>query len=404
MPRDDDEGGIPQVTNKPSQPEASPAPAPPAAAPPPSRRSRSGGRAVRYVAIVLVAVAAIVFGTREVMNRMTHVYEYDARVVTDHITVGARVDGNLTALLVDTGDRVRAGEVMAQIDDRVVRLELEALRAELDGLQAEREEFAARTDLVTRQTDSRYRTRLTSIRGQQARRAALVAELTLARQDLERFRNLFQRRVIARASLDKAESAVTRLESDVHRADADIASSRGEADEAEADKGELTVIERELALLNAREAQLAARVARQEALIAWRAIRAPRDGVIDRVFVENGEYVGEGRRVMMLHDPQDVWVEANIKETEVRRLKLGQRVSVQVDAYPDDVFVGRVAKIGTAATSQFALLPTPNPSGNFTKVTQRIPVKIIFEEKPRDLAPGMMVEVEIDIASDPAEG
>jgi len=169
MPRDDDEGGIPQVTNKPSQPEASPAPAPPAAAPPPSRRSRSGGRAVRYVAIVLVAVAAIVFGTREVMNRMTHVYEYDARVVTDHITVGARVDGNLTALLVDTGDRVRAGEVMAQIDDRVVRLELEALRAELDGLQAEREEFAARTDLVTRQTDSRYRTRLTSIRGQQAR-------------------------------------------------------------------------------------------------------------------------------------------------------------------------------------------------------------------------------------------
>jgi len=228
--------------------------------------------------------------------------------------------------------------------------------------------------------------------------------LTLARQDLERFRNLFQRRVIARASLDKAESAVTRLESDVHRADADIASSRGEADEAEADKGELTVIERELALLNAREAQLAARVARQEALIAWRAIRAPRDGVIDRVFVENGEYVGEGRRVMMLHDPQDVWVEANIKETEVRRLKLGQRVSVQVDAYPDDVFVGRVAKIGTAATSQFALLPTPNPSGNFTKVTQRIPVKIIFEEKPRDLAPGMMVEVEIDIASDPAEG
>lgn len=410
MPRDDDEGRVPEATNKAPQSEAKPvgdakpAPAPPAPPPAPPRRSRGSGRAIRYLAIASVAIAAIVFGTREVMNRMTHVYEYDARVVTDHITIGARVDGNLTSLLVETGDRVRAGDVMAQIDDRVVRLELEALRAELVALQAERQEFAARTDLVTRQTDSRYRTRLTSIRGQQARRAALVAELTLARQDLERFRSLFQRRVIARASLDKAEAEVTRLQSDVHQADANIASSRGEADEAEADKGELVVIESELAILNAQESQLAARVARQEALIAWRAIRAPRDGVVDRVFVENGEYVGEGRRVMMLHDPDDVWVEANIKETEVRRLKLGQRVAVQVDAYPDDVFVGRVAKIGTAATSQFALLPTPNPSGNFTKVTQRIPVKIIFEEKPRELAPGMMVEVEIDISGDPVEG
>lgn len=403
MSRDDDNNATPatgsETTNATSTKTS--ANAPPLTTP---KRTHGGGRKLRYAAIALVAIAAIGFGAREVMSRMTHVYEYDARVVTDHITIGARVDGNLTALHVDSGDRVEAGDVMAQIDDRVVRLELEALRAELAALQAEREEFAARTDLVTRQTDSRYLTRLTSIRAQQARRAALVAELTLARQDLERFRNLFERRVIARASLDKAQSDVSRLTSDVRRADADIASSRGQAAEAEADKGELTVIERELAILNSKEAQLGAKVARQEALIAWRAIRAPRSGVIDRVFVENGEFVGEGRRVLMLHDPEDVWVEANIKETEVRRLKLGQRVAVQVDAYPDDSFVGRVAKIGTAATSQFALLPTPNPSGNFTKVTQRIPVKIVFEEKPRELAPGMMVEVEIDVSEDPAEG
>ena len=118
--------------------------------------------------------------------------------------------------------------------------------------------------------------------------------------------------------------------------------------------------------------------------------------MIDRVFVEEGEFLGEGRRVLMLHDPENTWVEANIKETQVRRLKVGQRVAIDVDAYPDDKFIGRVAKIGGAATSSFALLPTPNPSGNFTKVTQRIPVKITFEQRPRPLAPGMMVEVEID--------
>ena len=79
-----------------------------------------------------------------------------------------------------------------------------------------------------------------------------------------------------------------------------------------------------------------------------------------------------------------------------RKYKIGQRVAIDVDAYPDQTFTGRVARIGAAATSSFALLPTPNPSGNFTKVTQRIPVKITFEQRPLPLAPGMMVEVEID--------
>ncbi len=385
----------------PTPPPAAPPPAAPPPAAPPPRRSRAGApRGMRYLLIGLVAIAALVFGGREVMMRMTHVYEYDARVVTDHITIGSRVDGNLVALEVDAGDEVKAGQLLAQVDNRIPTLELAALRAELAGVRAERGESAARTDMVTRQTDTRHHTRMTSIQVEQARRAALLAELKLAGQDLERFQNLFERRVISRARLDKAESEVSRLRSDVRRADAEIASSRGQAAEAEADKGELTVIERELAILEFKEAELNARIARQETLIGQRAIRAPRDGMIDRVFVENGEYVGEGRRILMLHDPNDVWIEANIKETEIRRLKPGQRVAVTVDAFPDDEFVGRVDRIGTAATSRFALLPTPNPSGNFTKVTQRIPVKILFERRPRALSPGMMVEVEIDVKSD----
>lgn len=377
-----------------------PAPAeskPAETAPPPPPRRRGAPRSLRYIIIGLIAIVALGFAGREVRNRMTHVYEYDARVVTDHITVGSRVEGSLVSLNVEAGERVDAGAILAQVDDQVPTLELAALRAELAGLRASRGEFAARTDMVSRQTDSRYRTRLTTIRAQQARRSALAAELRLALQERERFRSLFERRVIARSRLDRAETEVSRLRSDVRRADAEIASSRGEAAEAEADKGELTVIERELAMLDHEEAKLRADIARQEALIEQRAIRAPRSGVIDRVFVENGEFVGEGRRILMLHDPEDVWVEANIKETQIRRLRPGQRVDIVVDAYPDQEFIGRIARIGTSATSRFALLPTPNPSGNFTKVTQRIPVKIVFEKRPRQLAPGMMVEVEVDV-------
>lgn len=384
-------------------PKAEPSrPAPTIDATPPTMAPRRRGvmRFVKYGLIGLAAIAAVLFGVREVISRMTHVYEYDARVVTDHVTISSRVDGLLNTLSVDTGDIIEAGATLAQLDDRVPILELRALRAELAALQTERSQYSARSNMVTQQTDSRYKTRLTSIRAERARRGALVAELKLARQELNRFQSLFNKRVIARSRLDRAESEVARLASDVRRADAEIASSRGQAQEAQADKAELSVIEQEAALIDFKEAMLRARIARHEALLSYRAIHSPKAGVVDRVFVEEGEFVGEGRRILMLHDPNDIWVEANIKETEVRRLKVGQRVAIDVDAYPDQKFTGRVAKIGAAATSAFALLPTPNPSGNFTKVTQRIPVKIVFEERPRPLSPGMMVEVEIDTRED----
>ena len=103
---------------------------------------------------------------------------------------------------------------------------------------------------------------------------------------------------------------------------------------------------------------------------------------------------------MLLHDPKAVWVEVLLKETKLDGLKPGQSVSVSVDAYPDRPFHGSIERIGTAATSQFALMPSPNPSGNFTKINQRVPVRNKVDQ-PEDnpLRPGMMVEVDIDRSS-----
>jgi membrane fusion protein (multidrug efflux system) len=105
--------------------------------------------------------------------------------------------------------------------------------------------------------------------------------------------------------------------------------------------------------------------------------------------------VTPGQRLMLVHDPSKIWIEANVKETHVRRLNVGQDVAVGVDAYPDETFTGKVERIGNTATSAFALLPSPNPSGNFTKITQRLPVRIAIEQREGRLRPGMMVEVKI---------
>jgi membrane fusion protein (multidrug efflux system) len=92
-------------------------------------------------------------------------------------------------------------------------------------------------------------------------------------------------------------------------------------------------------------------------------------------------------------------VDANVRETEIRRLRLGQRALITVDAYPGEVFEGRLTRIGSAATSEFALLPSPNPSGNFTKVTQRLPVRIALDHTDGKLRPGMMVEVDLEVGA-----
>ena len=106
--------------------------------------------------------------------------------------------------------------------------------------------------------------------------------------------------------------------------------------------------------------------------------------------------------MLMMHNPRDLWVEANIKETELRLLRKGQPVHISVDAFPDAQLMGAVDRIGSTTTAKFALLPTPNPSGNFTKITQRVrvPVRIALDRTDTEdlpLSPGMMVEVEIDV-------
>ena len=120
-------------------------------------------------------------------------------------------------------------------------------------------------------------------------------------------------------------------------------------------------------------------------------------GLVSRTFVEPGEYVEAGQRIALLHDQASVYVEANIRETDIRRVAPGQPVRIEVDAYPGRALEGWVLRVGEAATSQFALLPDPNPSGHFTKVTQRLPVRIEVEQASAPLRPGMMVEVFIDV-------
>lgn len=190
----------------------------------------------------------------------------------------------------------------------------------------------------------------------------------------------------ARARLAELEAEFRRREAEL-LAHADGQSANGAADQ-------------ERAILEAQRDAVAARVRRRELDIAAHTVASPLAGVVSKIFVEAGEHVEPGQRIALVHDPRAVYVQANIRETEIRRLALGQYVRIEVDAYPDRDFEGHVSAIGLAATSTFALLPNAKPGGSFTKVTQRFPVRIAIEADGENLHPGMMVEVFVDITDE----
>ena len=366
-------------------------------APPRAPAARPFFRRPRVLAVAVVALLAMVYAGREVYLRVTHVYEYDARVMADIVTISSRADGWVVALPALEGMHVAANDVIVRIDDRVARLRTDALKTQMQSVQAERDRLMAERRMVAEQTEAVIRTRTSAVTVKQQALSALRSDLDLARLELERNKSLYDRRVANERQFPVAQASATKLESQILQAQAEYEQAQGSLREATADRERLSVIDAQVAALAFQASNLEAQLSQQAVDVEDRTIRSPVPAVIDRTFVEPGEYVQAGQRILMLHNPGEVWIEANIKETQVGSLKLGQKVHVAVDAYPDETFEGRISLIGSATTARFALLPTPNPSGNFTKITQRVPVRVKLDAMPKPLSPGMMVEVDIDL-------
>ena len=171
---------------------------------------------------------------------------------------------------------------------------------------------------------------------------------------------------------------------------------RGALSSAGGSRQQVQVIGQQQQVLARQADEIRSEIKRRDIDIADRTINAPADGRVVMTFVRKGEHVSTGQRILMFHDPKEIWVEANVKETDIGHLKPGMPADIKVDAYPGQVFKGEILRIGQAATNRFALLPDPNPSGNFTKITQRLPLRVKLTEKDARLRPGMMVEVIIE--------
>jgi membrane fusion protein, multidrug efflux system len=360
-------------------------------------RRHSG--AISFQTIIVIGVIAVGgwFGVAEFNERLIFIKETDARIGAPMVTISSRVDGWLTDVSVKEGDIVEAQAQLTQLDSRNVDLELQQLRVQLGAIAAERARLLAERTMVEEQMRTQMDSRTSRVDAAQAIVRSLAPQLELARGESARSEKLSKSGVVSKQQLDKARNTVYQLEGDYLSAVARMAEAESERAETRAASSRTEVLNKEIEKLSHDEALLNVRIERQRIENSDRTVRSPAKGVIDKIFVEPGEYVRAGQRLAIMHDPQQIFVDANIKETELSRLKIGQAVNVRVDAYPDVHFGGKVKRIGNSTTGTFALLPNPNPSGNFTKITQRVPVRVTLSQTDERLHPGMMVEVEIDV-------
>ncbi|MEM7404818.1 MAG: HlyD family efflux transporter periplasmic adaptor subunit [Pseudomonadota bacterium] len=331
-------------------------------------------------------------------DREQHVYVYDARLAADMVTLSAARDGHLTTLTVSTGDHLPGDTVVARQDTRELDLRVAEIDDEIAETGAERARIVSQRTLVAARNVAAIATANARLSVAAAELRALEVRQSRARADLARAERLYKSRVISSQEVETARTDLDGAEERAAQAAAAVVEAKAELGATRAEEGRLDVLDAEAAVL---EVAITRLKTRRERLLAERAdaeISVAFDAVVARTFVEAGEYLKAGTRVALVHDPAAVWVEANVKETELHRFKPGSTVTLTVDALPERNFTGTVRWLGSTATSQFALLPNPNPSGNFTKVTQRVPVRIDFDDAPVGLRPGTMVVAKIHVA------
>ena len=341
------------------------------------RRSRLKPILLGAVAVLGVAAAAQ-FGLQYWRVGRFMVSTDDAYVAADSTVIAPRVSGYIDQVLVGDNQIVKAGQVLARIDDRDYQAALRMAVADRQTAQTEIGSIDAQLELQKSNIDQAA-----------SRLSAAQAGLTFAQQDQARYGALAHSGAGSLQAAQQTASVLQQRSADVHAAEAALEGAR-----------------QTVAVLNAARAKAGAQLEHAQAAeqqarlnLSYTVISAPIDGVVGARTLRVGQYVQAGTQLMAVVPLSAVYIVANYKETQLTDVRPGQKVTVTVDTYPGREFTGHVDSLAPATGLQFALLPPDNATGNFTKIVQRIPVRIALDPQvlmEGILRPGMSVEPDID--------
>lgn len=334
---------------------------------------------------VLVGAAALYALAMWVFVWRFEVSTDNAQVQADIAAVAPKLSGYVSEIRVRDNQRVKAGDVLLTLDTSDIAPRVDQAAAQVEARKAAVANAEAKLALQT------------SLIGQaQAQSASASADAERMRKDIARYGTLSKKGWVSSQRMELAKA-------DTAKADAAVASARAAVD---AQRAQVPVLESALAQARAELKQAEASLAAAQADLANATLKAPFDGVVGNRTVQGGQFVRAGVQVMAIVPLPAVYVVANFKETQLEGMSAGQEAQIAVDALPDLHLKGRLESFAPASGSLFSLLPPENATGNFTKVVQRIPVRIRVEGDANELAQlraGLSVSVTVDLRSKPAE-
>ncbi|MEK7224900.1 MAG: HlyD family secretion protein [Bacteroidota bacterium] len=308
-----------------------------------------------------VAIIGIIIGYIYVQYKKTHITTEDAFITGRIHTVSSKVRGTIKNIHVADNQLVKKDAVLIEIDTGDFDVNVKEVASMLDAAKKQYEEFKSEVGTATADLELQK------------------ANLKQAETDMKRAENLFKENIIPKERVEKTTTGY-----DI--AVAQVASAREELKRAEAR------LKTQQAFIKQREASLSG----AELNLGYTKNFSPSDGYITRKSVQTGNHVQAGQPLMSVVPLDDIWVVANYKETQLERVKPGQKVEIKVDTYPDKKFRGNVDSIMAGTGSIFSLFPPENATGNYVKVVQRIPVKIIFD---KDSDPGHILRIGMSVES-----
>jgi len=337
------------------------------AVPPPSRKHRIKFLLSGTVGLLLLAAAVLYY-----LHFLAPFVSTDDAFIDGYVTmISSRVPGQVSRLCITDNQQVKEGDILLEIDARDYEARASQSRADV---------AAARSQLV--QAQAQVNVSEAKVAQAEAAVAAAEAEAQRALDDRKRYESV-ESRAVSKSAFDLAQA----------QARAATANLEAVRSQAKAAKSEVALSQAGVETAAATVQQAKAKLQQAELDLSYTQVVAPRDGRVTARTVQLGSYVQPGQMLLALV-PKDVWVTANFKETKLIHLRPGQPVELSVDAYSDRTFKGRVDSLQSGSGARFSLLPPENAVGNYVKVVQRVPVKIVFDQplpEDLDIAPGMSV-------------
>jgi membrane fusion protein (multidrug efflux system) len=351
----------------------------PAPAPKPAPKKGGARKIVTLSILTVLLIAGGVMGARTYAFYQHHVTTDDAQIDGNINAVLPRVSGYVAEVRVRDNQPVKAGDVLVRIDPADLQAKVDQEQAALVNAQA-----------AVAVAEAAVESARAGIAGAEAHVAAARTQQQQTAADVDRYKALWSKEEISQQQYDAARAAADAARANTASARAETAAA---ASQVEAARRQVAAVQAEVA-----RHQAALEAARLQ--LSYATLTAPVSGIVSKKSVETGQFVQAGQPLLAIVQGQDAWVSANFKETQLAEMRPGQPVEVEVDAYPGVAFHGRVESLAAATGAKFSLLPPDNATGNFTKVVQRVPVKIVFTDSPDPAHPlrvGMNVSVVVDL-------